>query len=461
MATNNATIIGDFLLKSTNDFQQRIPNPAQAGMAATAKALTDPMNRDIWNTFYEWLPNRIGSMYIRNQEWDNGLEQYIKKLDYGKTVEETQVGWVKAHTYMDPSESLLKSHYTQGGTAFHTVNYQNVYPATINEIALRQALTTEYGLNQLIASITTAPVNSDKYDVYKSMMQLFAVYAANHSIYNVNYSAAPQTDEDFRNFLTDLIAWSKKLSFPSAAYNATGDTDGLTPIAVFANTKDLTLFVTPEIYAGLGVKGLGMLFNVEEGRIPYKVTVVDEFPFTDVFAILTTDDFFQCYRTVYEITSFFNPLKFERNNYLHDQMIMSTSPFAPIISFGTAAATVPTVVTMTTSSLTVTPSSNTAKPGDTVQLTTDLTGTVSNDAIAVLPDSVTWSITAETASSDGDPITLNTRTYVDNNNILHIQKSGLEAGNVLTLQAFTTYTDPSSSAGTVSSIKGACTVTIE
>ena len=80
MAETNSTILGKFRLSGTNDFQQRIPDPAQAGLAATAKVLLDPMNGDIWNAFYGWLINRVGAMYTRTQVWRNGLEQYVKQL---------------------------------------------------------------------------------------------------------------------------------------------------------------------------------------------------------------------------------------------------------------------------------------------------------------------------------------------------------------------------------------------
>lgn len=461
MATTNSTIIGDFLLAGTNDYQQRVPAPSQAGIAATARALFDPMNRDIYNSFYEFLVNRIGSMYVRNQTWDNGLEQYIKTLDYGTTVEETQVGWVKAHSFMDPDDSILRSHYVKGGSAFHSINYESYYPVTVSEVALRRAVTTEYGLNQLVASIMTAPVNSDKYDVYRTMMQLFATYEAEHPMYRVGYSKTPSTEEDYRNLLTDLIGWSQRLRFPSAAYNATADSpDG--PIAVFVNPADLTLFVTPDIYAGIGVKGLGMLFNIEEGRVPYRVTVVDEFPFTGVFAILTTDDFFQCYRTLYETSTFFNPRKMERNTYLHDQMIMSASPFVPVIAFGTGDATSLTSVTQTVSGVSVTPASTKAAPGSTVQLAVGLKGSITpagTPGVEVAPDACTWTVTGETAADSGEPIQLNSRTYVDRSNVLHIQRSDLNAGNVLTVRGAVTYANPSGS-GAPQSYSATCVVTI-
>lgn len=452
MATTNSTILGKFRLSGTNDFQQRVPDPAQAGLEATARALLDPMNGDIWNNFYSWLINRVGAVYARSQEWDNGLEQYIKTLEYGTTVEEVQPAWVKAHTFMDPGDSLLRSHYNEGGAAFHSINYKVYYPITVNEVELRKAVTTEYGLNQLIASIMATPNNADKYDAYKTMMQLFRTYDDESAIYTVHYDADPSSADDFQGLLADMVAWGERLRFPSAAYNATGS-NGLTPIPVFANPSDLTLFVTPEIKGGIGVKGLAMLFNDDYAKVPFRITVVDEFPMTGVFAILTTDDFFQCYRTLRTTTSFYDPIKLQTNYYLHDQMIISASPFAPIIAFGTRAATSPATVTQAVTSVLITADQNddqndtqgNVSIGGVKQLNVSLKGTISPETpgIEVRPDAVTWSVSAETSSSDGEPIALNSRTFVDDFNVLHVQRTGLEAGNVIHVTGTTVYANPS------------------
>ena len=62
-----------------------------------------------------------------------------------------------------------------------------------------------------------------------------------------------------------------------------------------------------------------------------------------------------------------------------------------------------------------------------------------------------------TAASDGDAIALNSRTYVDDNNVLHVQRTDLEAGNVLTVTGTTTYADPD---GTTTPYTKSVTVTI-
>ena len=452
MAETNSTIIGKFRLSGTNDFQQRIPDPSQAGMAATAAALFDPLNRDIWNALQPWLVNQIGTLVVRNRTWDNGLEQYLKDLPYGNTVEEAQVGWVKAHTFMDPDDSLLRSHYAEGGVAFHSVNYQQYYPVSVNESQLRAAVQSEYGLNELIAGIMTAPDNSDKYDVYRAMMQLFAIYDREHPIYTVNLAAEPSTADDYRSLLKSFVAWGQKLKFPSAAYNATGD-GTLDAIPVFASPDELTLFVTPEIWAGIGVDGLAVLFNADYAKVPYKVTVVDEFPIPDVYAILTTEDFFQCYRRLRVVESFRNARKLETNYYLHEQMAISASPFAPIICWSTRTGTTPDIVTQSVTGISLSALTN-AEQGDTdsqvsiggvKQLTVVLQGSISPETpgVDVRPDTVVWSVSAKTASSDGEPIALNSRTYVDTDNVLHVQRTGLEEGNVLYVTGTAVYINPS------------------
>lgn len=467
MAETNSTIIGKFRLSGTNDFQQRIPDPSQAGMAATAAALFDPLNRDIWNKFYPWLVNQIGTLVVKNRTWDNGLEQYIKELQFGNTVEEAQVGWVKAHTFMDPDDSLLRSHYAEGGVAFHSVNYRQYYPVSVNESQLRAAVQTEYGLNELIAGIMTAPDNSDKYDVYRAMMQLFAIYDREHPIYTVSLDAEPSSADDYRSLLKSFVAWGQKLKFPSAAYNATGD-GVLDAIPVFAAPDELTLFVTPEIWAGIGVDGLAVLFNADYAKVPYKVTVVDEFPIPDVYAILTTADFFQCYRRLRVVESFRNARKLETNFYLHEQMVMSTSPFAPIICWSTRTGSTPEIVTQNVTGVVVDGLQNdeqndtagTVSIGGVKQLTVSLTGDISPETpgVDVRPDAVVWSVSAESAATDGEPVALNSRTFVDTDNVLHVQRTNLEAGNVLHVTGTAVYINPS---GATTSYTSTCDITVK
>ena len=59
MTVDNYTILDKAWLEGTNDYQQRIPRPAQQGVSASVAALTDPRNFDLWNQFVNTLNNTI------------------------------------------------------------------------------------------------------------------------------------------------------------------------------------------------------------------------------------------------------------------------------------------------------------------------------------------------------------------------------------------------------------------
>lgn len=124
---------------------------------------------------------------------------------------------------------------------------------------------------------------------------------------------------------------------------------------------------------------------------------------------------------------------------------MSASPFVPAILFTTDAATDIATLTQAVTDVDITAASTQLKPGETTQMTVKLVGTVTaNDlGVTVEPNAVTWSVSAETAAADGEPIALNTATRVDRLGVLHVQKSDLKTGDVLHVTGTTSYVNPS------------------
>lgn len=444
MALNNSTIIGRFRLNGTNDYQQRIPDPVQAGMTATARALFDPLNRDIYNNFANWLVQVPSFAYARNHSFENGLKQFVKERSYNGNFMEMQVAWVKGHSYQNDVSDILATHYPQGEQVYHQLNYKMQYPISIGREDMMTAFTDETGLSDLIASIMQSPINSDEYDVYRSMLQLLADRDRDNKIYTVHYDKAPSTVDEARSLLSDMVAWAQRIKFPSTAYNASS-------IATFSSPENMTLLVTPEIYGAVGVKGLGMLFNRADGEVPYRTVVVDEFPIDGVFAVLMDESWFQCENVVYENTSFYDPSKLVTNYWLNHWMTLSTSPFAPIIAFGTRAASEdPIVVKQTVTGLTITGANSvtTVKAGGTLPLTVKLTGSIApeTDGVEVKPDAATFEVTGATAEKA--TVRLGSRTYVDYDNgafVLHVSKT-VPTGTVLTVKGTSTYVNPSGSA---------------
>lgn len=437
MAVTNNTIMAKAWLAGTSDFQQRIPDPTIAGVKATMDALFQPMNAMYFNQFMDVLINRIGFTYVRQQEYRNPLSVFKgTKLSYGSTIQEIAPRWIKAHSYDDEAETLLKLHRPEAQAWYHSQNRKDQYAISVNVDELRTAFTDETGLNRLVASIMTTPQNSDQYDEYLIMKQLIAEYDSKWGFYRHHLSAAPTNDATGKELLTALQTYGGKLQFPSAVYTGT-------TIPVFAKPDELVLLVTPETQASLNVNTLAALFNVDLANVKYRTVIVDEFPIAGAVALLTTEDFFVCSDTLYNTTSFWNPQTLTTNYYLNHWGIYSISPFVPAILFTTDEATTTPTITQTVSGITLEAEKDAMKAGESQQLTVKLTGTINPETpdIFVAPNAATFEVVAKT--SEGDPIDLNSRTRVDVYGVLHVQRTGLKAGDTITVTATSAYTNPS------------------
>ena len=443
MAVSNSTIAGRIWLSGTNDYQQRVPAPDVADMAATSKFLFDPMNRRYLNEFMDSFVNRIGQQVVHNSEWENPLAQFKRaSLQYGSAIQESAIKWIKAHSYDVDDNVLFELAKPEAAVWYHTVNREDRYDITVEMPDLRKAFLDEYGLNALINAILTVPRNSDNYDEYLCMMQQVAYYEENWGFFKHNVSAAPTDEATGKEFLTAVRADAMKLAYPTAYYSPVSAHYG---IPVFAKSPELVLFITADAMASVDVNTLAGIFNLDKAELRYRTVVVPELPIPNAFALLTTDQFFVCSDYVYANESFYNPKNLATNYYLHHWEVVSVSPFVPAILYTTDTGTDISTVTQSVTGLSITADPTTVKPGGTSALTVDLTGTVTNNdaGIDVKPDAVYWSISAETAAAEGDPIALNSRTYVDRDFTLHVQKSDLKAGNVLHVTGTSVYVNPS------------------
>lgn len=439
---NNNTIMAKSWLAATNDFQQRVPNPAQAGIAATMDALYQPMNAQYFNQFMDILVNRIGFTYVRGQAYKNPLAVFKgQKLTFGSTIQEIAPKWIKAHSYNDENETLLKLHRPEAESWYHSQNRRDQYPISISTDELRTAFTDEYGLNNLVAQVMQAPINSDEYDEYTIMKELIGLYEKKWGFYKHQLSAAPTDEATGKELLTALQTYGGRLQFPSALYSGTD-------IPVFAKPSELVLLVTPDTQASLNVNTLAALFNVDLAKVSYRTVLIDEFPIDGAVALLTTEDFFVCSDTLYNTTSFWNPETLATNYYLNHWGVYSVSPFVPAILFTTDKGTTVPTITQTVTGLTVTAEENTVEPGKSVQLNVKLEGRVTPESpdgsVIVAPNAATFTVTASrTTDKTVTPVELNSRTRVDNYGVLHVQKGGLVKGDSITVTATSTYRNPS------------------
>lgn len=332
MAVNNSTILDRVWLEGTWEYQQRVPQATQQGVAAVAEFLFDPLNKMYYNQFVDTLINRIGMTRINSKLWENPWSTFKKgNLPFGSSVQDMGVKWLKAHTYEDDLDSLLEIKRPEIEPAYYTLNRRDQYTISVNYDELRNAFVDEYGLNRLINTITDVPISSDNYDEFQSMKALIAEYETRHGFYKEQITAITN-EATAKDFLVKARAYAGKLKFPSVYYN-------IIDIPAFAEESELVLLIDPTSLAYIDVDALSAAFNIDRADIKYRIELVDEWPIPGAVALLTTEDFFQVYDVLYTTTSFYNPQNLTTNYYLTHWEILAFSPFVPAILFTTEQGT--------------------------------------------------------------------------------------------------------------------------
>lgn len=447
MAVNNPTILSRAWLEGTNDFQQRVPRPTQSNIAQVAEAIFDPLNNMCYNQFQDFLINRIAYTYAHGKVFNNPLAIFKKdKINYGNSIQNVAYKWLRAHSYEDDIETLLKMNRPEGVQWFVSQNRRDRYDVTVNRDELRTAFVDEFGLNNLVARIMELPSNSDEYDEFQIMKNLLAVYETNYGFHKVKLSAAPTDEKSGKEFLKNVMSDTGMMTFPSTIYNALNMPD----IPTFVDPSELILIVTPETNAAIKVNTYSGLFNLDEAKAQARIILVDNIPISNGVAILTTSDIFDVHDTLYEMNNFYNPQTLGINYFLHHWGIYGVNPYVPAVLYTTDSDTTVPTITETVTGMTLTGASK-ASTGDVVPLTIALTGSIApeTDGITVAPDAATYSVAFTPVDGDTDSA-LTSRTYVDSYGRLHIQRRGLAAGGTITVNASGTYVNPTGASSRVS-----------
>lgn len=447
MAVLNSTILERAWLSGSNDYQQRIPDPTQSSYAQHVQELFAPYNADLLNQF-SMLLNGLAETYVVSKRFENPLRELKKPaMIFGNTVRGIAVNYMHAHSYKVDDETLLKLEKPEYREWFYSVAEPRRYEFSWSRYELQRVFSQDgYGFDQLLTATIDQMFSSDNYDEMNLMIQCFAEADKRIGLYREHLSAAPTTEAAAKELLTKLRMYADRLKFPTMLYNAID-------IPVHETPETLILWVTPE-FAAVDVEALASVFNLDKADVKYRKVVIPEFPIPNVYAALTSEDFIYCRDVHYGVEPpFYNPANMTYKYYLHHSQIIGVNPVANCILFTTdAQTTVPTVtVNVTGDNFAVASGTNFPYVGGAVRTSFTLTGTISPNgtAITLQPNSATYEVAALRATTNGsgqsttEAIELNSRTFVDAHGVLHIQRSGLEVGDVIMITATTTYINPS------------------
>lgn len=359
------------------------------------------------NEFLSALVNRIGRVLITSKMYDNPWAFFKKGLlEFGETVEEIFVNIAKPFQF-DPAvaeNNVFKREIPDVRAAFHIMNYQKYYKATISNDQLRQAFLSWQGISDLIGKIVDAMYTGANYDEFQTMKYMLARHILDGHMYPVEIPEVMPSN--MKNIVSMVKSVSNKFTFLSPNYNLAG-------VQTYTDKNDQYMLVSSMFDAIVDVEVLASAFNMDKAEFSGRRVLVDSFGSLDtdrlaelfagdstykeispaelqalktIPAVIVDRNWFMIFDNFYNFTEQYNGEGLYWNYWYHVWKTFSVSPFANNALFipGTPGVT----------SVTVTPSRSTVVAGQSVQLSANVVTT--NFA----PKSVTWSVNSEYATVD-------------------------------------------------------------
>lgn len=417
--------------EGSNEYQMRIPEATRANIQDVVANLTK--YRPQMNQFIDSFINQVGLVIAQESSWKNPFAEFKKSLlTHGDTIEEYMVDLVEAHQYnhdRDYMEKDLFGQYTpRVKTNFHKLNREDYYPITVKEFALKRAILNPGGLTSLAGSILQAPLESDQWDEFLVMVNLFKEYERNGGFFKINtpdLTNLDSTSQEARTTLRIIRGFVETVKYRSRKYNAAA-------MSTAAQPEDLILFCTPDFKAAIDVDALAGAFNLDKTEIPSRVITVpkEHFGIDGAQAILTTKDFFIVGDTLWQTTSQQNAVGLYTNYFLHHHQIVSASTFVPAVLFttkaGDATIAISTPVTGIQDVAAYDREGATVTTVDRGELYTMTSQGITDGA----NNGVRWSVSGNETL----------RTYITQAGVLHVAPD--ETAATITVKASTTWIDP-------------------
>lgn len=353
------------------------------------------------NEFLNALVNRIGMVLITSKMFSNPLAVFKKgRLELGESIEEIFVELAKPFEY-DPhtaESEVFQRQIPDVRAAFHVLNYQKFYKATIQQNSLRQAFLSWGGITDLIAKITNSMYSGAAYDEYQVTLYLIALHILRGNMHVITIPAA--TAANAKTIVSQIKQASNQFEFMSPLYNKIG-------VHNFSAKNDQYLIVGADFDAIMDVEVLAAAFNMDKAEFTGHRVLVSSFGNLDItrlnelFAddpnyqqltdaemtalaaipgVLVDRDFFMIFDNLYEFTENYNGQGMYWNYFYHVWKTLSVSPFANAVVFvpGTPGIT----------SVTVTPATATVTAGQTFSLgvTVETTNFASQEVIWSVPE---------------------------------------------------------------------------
>ena len=354
------------------------------------------------NEFLNALVNRIGRVMLTSKMYSNPIAFFKKGvLEYGESIEEIFVNIAKVQEFNPEiaEQEVFKRVVPDVRAAFHIMNYQKFYKATVTQEQLKQAFLSWDGVTDLIARIVDSMYTGANYDEFLVMKYLLARHILDGRVYPVTVPTV--TAENAKAIITTVKGVSNKLTFMNSEYNPAA-------VRTFTEKTDQYMIVNSVFDATMDVNVLASAFNMDKAEFLGHRVLIDGFGDLDVArlgeifagdptynepskeelaalnaipAVIVDKDWFMVFDMLTQFTEQYNGQGLYWNYFYHVWKTFSVSPFANSVLFvpGTPSVT----------SVTVSPTTATVQKGGSVSLS----AVVATEYFA--PQTVVWTSSAD------------------------------------------------------------------
>lgn len=393
---------------SSENYRSAVPFADNENIRDIGNILTG--NPTLANSFLTNLVNRIGRVIISSRMYDNPWSMFKKgMLDYGETIEDIFVDIARPFEFDQAvsEKEVFKREIADVESVFHILNYKKFYKVTISEQDLNLAFLNASGVTDLINKIIDSLYAGARYDEFITMKYLIARHLIDGNLYTVEVPEV--SEENAKKITTKIKEVSNAFTFMSTKYNLAG-------VHNYSDKDRQYLIVNNEFDAIMDVEVLASAFNMDKAQFTGKRVLVDGFGIVDkerlnelfseskgyteltedeitalnaIPAILVDQDWLMIFDNMDKFTELYNGQGLYWNYWYHCWKTFSISPFHNSVAFIPAKPQV--------TSVEVSPTTVTAKPGTTVILTAKVATT------SFASKQVTWSVDRElaTVSFDG------------------------------------------------------------
>lgn len=353
------------------------------------------------NEFLNALVNRIGRVMLTSKMYSNPIAFFKKGvLEYGESIEEIFVNIAKVQEFNPEiaEQEVFKRVVPDVRAAFHIMNYQKFYKATVTQEQLKQAFLSWDGVTDLIARIVDSMYTGANYDEFLVMKYLLARHILDGRVYPVTVPTV--TAENAKAIITTVKGVSNKLTFMNSEYNPAA-------VRTFTDKTDQYMIVNSVFDATMDVNVLASAFNMDKAEFLGHRVLIDGFGDLDVArlgeifagdptyneptqqelaalnaipAVIVDKDWFMVFDMLTQFTEQYNGQGLYWNYFYHVWKTFSVSPFANSVLFvpGTPSVT----------SVTVSPTTASVPKGGSVSLS----AVVATEYFA--PQTVVWTSSA-------------------------------------------------------------------